>query len=82
MEDTARMTYTKNLIAAYKECRELLEASRKQVDETTRLLEHLNARKLDYPRCARVNYTESDSDISDSPLALFVRLLKPTQKGS
>lgn len=82
MEDTIKSQYLKNLIEAVKECKEMLDESRAMNEETRRLLESHERNPLDYPRQARVNYTESGADMSDSPLALFVRLLKPTQNGS
>lgn len=69
-----------DLIEAYQECRKMLRESQKLVEETARLLEHLNARQLDYPRAARVNYTESDDKKPDIPLAQFVRLITATKK--
>ena len=79
---TAREKYMADLLAAYKEVRGMLIESRKSVEETTRLLEHLNAQKLDYPRCARVNYSESGDEIPDFPLAKFVRLIEAKREGS
>ena len=52
----------------------MLEESRKQVEETTRILETFSTQKLDYPRKARIDYGFG-TEKPDFPLAKYVRLL-------
>jgi len=71
-----------DLRAAYRECRKMLAESRELVSETSKLLERLSANRVDYPRAARVNYSQSDGETSDFPLAKFVRLVSPNNEGA